>query len=174
MNAAEKLCLACGLCCDGSLFDNVRLAADEDVAKLKSEGLPVKLSRAKIPVAFFTQPCRALNSDCVCQVYEARPMQCRSFECRVFKEAVAGQIDFDKAHRLVSKARKQCDRVRRLLRKLGEMDERRSIGLRIRRVQRLVEAGMLDSNAADAYAELGLAVHQLDLLAHKHFYTEEA
>ena len=30
MNLGENLCLACGLCCDGTLFDNVQLGLGED------------------------------------------------------------------------------------------------------------------------------------------------
>ena len=34
MNPAEQLCLACGLCCDGTLFDHVRLGPSDDAKKL--------------------------------------------------------------------------------------------------------------------------------------------
>ena len=61
MDSGEQLCLACGLCCDGTLFDLVKLEASDDAAKLKTLGLPVKVSRGKTPVARFPQPCAALS-----------------------------------------------------------------------------------------------------------------
>ncbi|MBK1877622.1 YkgJ family cysteine cluster protein [Pelagicoccus mobilis] len=173
MNLGEQLCLACGMCCDGTLFDNVRFGPDESTDDLKALGMPVKRSRAKVPVAFFKQPCRALCGDLKCKVYQDRPQQCRSFECGVFKELAAGETSLESALRVVKKARRKADQARRLLRKMGEEDERSSLGLRLRRVQRQIDSGMIDASAAEAFADLGLVMHQLDLLAHERFYTEE-
>lgn len=173
MNSGEQLCLACGMCCDGTLFDNVRLDPDEDASGLKALGLAVKLSRAKTPVSFLTQPCSALCSDCTCRIYTERPKQCRSFECGVFKEASSGQITYDAAHRLVKQTRRKADKVRRLLQDIGEVEEKLSLGKRFKRVQRRIESGSADQVAGGIFADLGLAIHKLDLLAHQRFYTEE-
>ncbi len=161
------------MCCDGSLFDNVRLGPEEDAAKLKALALPVRLSRAKVPVSFFRQPCSALCGDCSCRIYGDRPQQCRSFECGVFKDATSGRITYESAHRTVAKGRRLAEKVRRLLRELGETEEALSVGARFRRVQRRVFAGGLDEDAGELFAALGLAMHKLDLLAHRSFYTAE-
>ncbi len=174
MNSGEQLCLACGLCCDGSLFDNVRRGPDDSAKKAKELGLPVTMSRARIPIAFFRQPCRALCSDRACRLYEDRPEQCRTFECGVFKKTQADQITLANGLRLVKQARRKADKVRRLLRKLGDTDESRPLGARFRRMQRNLEAGADDEAAGDLFAELGLAMHKLDLLAHEKFYTQAA
>ena len=171
MNSGEQLCLACGLCCDGTLFDNVRLGPADDAKKLKALGLPVVVSRSMKPVAFFRQPCAALCADRTCRVYADRPGQCRAFECGVFKDVQAGRITFAAALRWVKQARRKADNIRRLLRQLGDTEEDRSLGDRFRRTQRRMEAGGADAAAGDAFAELGLAVHQLNLLAHEKFYT---
>ena len=57
MNDGGRLCLACGMCCDGSLFGLVRLGAAE-VARMTRLGLPV-FSPDDHPA--LKQPCRALN-----------------------------------------------------------------------------------------------------------------
>lgn len=172
MQTGENLCLACGLCCDGSLFDNVRLGPGDDAEQVKASGLPVKFSRAGKPVAFIRQPCPALCADRSCRIYADRPGQCRSFECGVFKDAQSGRISFDAALRLVGKARRKADTVRRLLRELGDTEESLSLDKRFRRVQRRLQSGVADEAEADAFAKLGLAAHQLDLLAHRRFYTQ--
>jgi Fe-S-cluster containining protein len=172
VNSGEQLCLACGLCCDGTLFDNVHLGPGDDAKKLKALGLPVSVSRSVTPIAHFRQPCAALCTDRTCRVYADRPLQCRVFECGVFKDAQAGRITFAAALRLVKKARQRADNVRRLLRKLGDTDEHRSMSERFRRMQRRLESGIADKAAADTFAELGLAVHSLNLLAHEKFYTK--
>src|SRR5688572_17682414 len=108
------------MCCDGTLFDGVQLEAGEDAKKLKALGLPVAISRGKTPIARFPQPCAALCTDRSCRVYADRPNQCRVFECGTFKEAKAGHITFAAALRLVKKARRHADHVRRLLHELGD------------------------------------------------------
>ena len=171
MKSLEELCLACGLCCDGTLFDNVRLGPGDDARQLKARGLPVEVSRAKTPVTYFRQPCSALCADRTCRVYAERPAQCRSFECKVFKDAAAGRVEFTAALRLVQKTRREAGRLRGLLRDLGDTDEHRSLGERFRRTQTRLESGGADQTAAAAFAELGQAMHRFNLLAHEKFHT---
>ncbi|MES2696105.1 MAG: YkgJ family cysteine cluster protein [Verrucomicrobiota bacterium] len=172
MELGQQLCLACGLCCDGTLFGHVRLGPADDAKKLKVLGLPVSVSRAKTPVTHFPQPCAALCADCTCRVYVDRPLQCRAFECGVFKDAQAGRIEFAVALRLVKQARQRANKVRRLLRELGNTDEHRSLNERFHRMQQRMESGTADAAAADTFAELSLAVHSLDLLTHEKFHTK--
>ena len=172
MNSGEQLCLACGLCCDGTLFDNVRLGPGDAAPKLKALGLPVEITRGRTPVTLFRQPCAALCADRTCRVYADRPGQCRAFECGVFKDAAAGRIAFATALRAVKHARRKADTIRRLLRALGDTDEHRSLGDRFRRTQRRLESGNADAAAGATFAALGLAVHQFNLLAHEKFYTQ--
>ncbi len=171
MNPGEKLCLSCGLCCDGTLFDGVQLEAGDDAKKLKALGLPVTISRGKTPIARFPQPCSALCTDRTCRVYADRPTQCRIFECGVFKETKAGRITFAAAMRLVKQARRKADNVRRLLKKLGDTDEPRSLGERFFRMQCRMEEENTDDATRSTFADLSLAVHQLKLLSHDKFYT---
>lgn len=171
MTTREQLCLACGLCCDGTLFDGVRLEPGDDALRLKALGLPVVTPRARQPVPRFAQPCAALCADRTCRLYADRPRQCRTYECRVFKELKTEHIDFAAALHRVKKARRLADRVRRLLRRLGDDDERRSLGERFHRMQCRMEERKPDAVALSTFADLSLAVHRLKLLAHEKFYT---
>ncbi len=171
MTPSEQLCLACGLCCDGSLFDGVQLEPGDDPTKLKALGLPVTFSRGRNPVARFPQPCKALCADRTCQVYANRPGQCRIFECGVLKEMKADRTTPAAALRLVRKARRQADQVRRLLHELGDRDHHRALGERFHRMQCRLEAEATDEPTRALFADLSLAVHRLKLLAHDKFYT---
>lgn len=171
MTTSEQLCLACGLCCDGTLFDNVRLEPGDDANRLKSLGLPVVVSRGRERIARFPQPCAALCADRTCRVYAQRPVQCRTYECMVYQEHQAGRIDSAAALRLVKRARRQADRVRRLLHRLGDTDEQRSLGERFHRMQERMETGARDPDTLAVFADLSLAVHRLKLLAHAKFFT---
>jgi Fe-S-cluster containining protein len=167
----EQLCLNCGLCCDGTLFDGVQLEPDENAGKLKSLGLPVKVSRGKAPVTRFPQPCAALCTDRTCRLYQARPKQCRIFECGVYKDLHAGRTTLAAALRLVRSARRRADKIRRLIRELGETDDFRSLGERFHRLQEHMEHGSPDQADLAKFADLSLDVHRLKLQAHARFYT---
>ena len=172
VKSGEQLCRACGLCCDGTLFDLVKLERGDDAGKLKALGLPVSISRGKTPVARFPQPCSALCEDRTCQLYAERPSQCRTFECQLFKDAKAGRSTFAAALPLVKHARRRADNVRRLLRELGDTDEHRALGERFHRTSERMESGHGDEAAKATFADLSLAVHRLKLLSQKRFYTQ--
>jgi uncharacterized protein len=172
VESGEDLCLACGLCCDGTLFDAVRLEPGDDARKLRALGLPVTVPRGRVPVARFPQPCAALCEDRTCRLYAERPRQCRIFECGVFKDAKAGRISFAAALRLVKAARRRADQVRRLLRALGDTDEHRALGERFHRTSERLESGAADAAAKATFADLSLAVHHLKLQAFNKFYTK--
>lgn len=174
MHAAEKLCLACGLCCDGSLFGHVRLGPEDNVRRLKAAGLPVTVSRGAARVARFRQPCAALGEGGRCAVYAERPAQCRRFECGIFRDAAAGRITFPAALRLVKKARRQADTVRALLRALGDTTDEEALDERFRRVLRRMETGGADAAAAAAFSELGIAMHAFTRLAEERLHTRPA
>ncbi len=80
----EALCRACGLCCDGSLFGRVPVAAAE-ISATHRHRLALIDDRA------FEQPCRALtadgggSSDRHCTIYDERPRACRRFACRLYE-----------------------------------------------------------------------------------------
>ena len=174
MNLGEQLCGACGLCCDGTLFDLVKLEGSDNALDLKALGLPVTASRGKTPVSRFPQPCAALCKDRTCRLYENRPWQCRVFECGVFKDAKAGRMPFPAALKMVTQARKRADKARRLLRELGDTDEHRALGERFHRMAERLEAGHGDADAHAKFADLSLVVHHLKLQALDKFYTKTA
>jgi Fe-S-cluster containining protein len=169
---SEDLCRACGLCCDGTLFDVVKLEAGDDARQLSALGLPIKVSRGKSPVARFPQPCVALCADRSCRLYANRPWQCRTFECRLYQEAQTGRTSYATAHRLVKQARRRADKIRRLLRELGDTDEHRALGERFHRTSERLESGRTDAATAAKYADLSLEVHHFKLQAYEKFYTQ--
>jgi len=171
MNPGEQLCRACGLCCDGTLFHHVKLGEGDDPRALRAGGLPVITSRAKIPVLRSTQPCAALCADRSCRIYAQRPMQCRTFECRVFQDLTSGRISKRAALALVRRARSWADRARRLLRRFRGDDELLPLSERFLRARRRAESGEADASARETCADLSLVMHRLHLLAHERFHT---
>jgi hypothetical protein len=176
MNPAEatsRLCLACGLCCNGVLFSDVELQSADDAPGLRALGLPVAAKRGVRAMLRFPQPCAALCADNRCRVYAARPGRCREFECGVLKQVIAGGLTVDAALRVVREARQRAACVVELLRALGDTHEHLPLATRFRRARRRFETGAVTPETADLFGDLTLAVHHLNVLTHGRFYTRD-
>lgn len=106
-----NLCLSCGFCCDGTLFDRVPLQAVE----LAQLGRSLNVSAG---TAHARQPCAALEGT-ACRVYENRPLTCRRFRCLLLEAHEAGEVTLPAAISIVDETRA----MRRLLAEALETDE---------------------------------------------------
>jgi Fe-S-cluster containining protein len=164
--AIDQLCLACGICCTGVLFNDVVLGSAE-AATLSAAGLPVVRRYRRLRLA---QPCPALQPDNRCRLYQQRPARCRQFECALLRAVRAGQLDVPAAVRAIDQTRHQADRVRRLVRLLGDRNEAMALRARFKRLQRQVERHPPDEEMAAAWAALSQAMHELNLQLQRQFY----
>ncbi|MBW8865475.1 MAG: YkgJ family cysteine cluster protein [Verrucomicrobia bacterium] len=124
MNGIEQLCPNCGLCCDSTLFADVELRAGDDAARLKKLGLTLEKKR-KSKIAF-AQPCACFDGK-LCKIYADRPKRCGLFECGLLKRVEADEMTANAALKKISKAKEQAEKVRELLRSLGQRDERMAL-----------------------------------------------
>lgn len=85
---AARLCAACGLCCNGVIFHNVRLQPRDVPPALAALGLKLK---RKSRGDMILQPCPAYRDHC-CSIYAQRPQRCRLFECRQLRQLATGEI----------------------------------------------------------------------------------
>jgi len=182
-SVGTQLCLSCGLCCNGVLFKDVRLQPGDDRPRLESLGIPVrgrvptpsaatgKPGKPQSPGGRFPQPCAALQTDRRCAIYPQRPVRCARFECLLFKDVMAGRMTLAAGLKIIREAQRRAERVRRLLRQLGETNETAALSTRFRAVRRKMEGHPPRTEAeAECYADLTLAVHDLNLLLNGAFY----
>jgi hypothetical protein len=167
------LCPACGLCCNGVIFANVGLRRSDDATRLRSLGLPVCIPHSALRPPHIAQPCAAFDG-CRCRVYADRPQYCREFECVLLKSVKAGHTEPAAALRIIRTARERADKVRRLLSALGDADEQFPLSARFRRTGKRLKERDWDKETADTYAQLTLAVHDLNLLLGDAFYPGSA
>ena len=92
---------------------------------------------------FVPLPCAALKGS-RCSVYTYRPETCRTFECRLLKEAEAGRVSVEEAGEIVRAARGIVNRLDALL-EASENDDR-SLTL----MERVREGMVASSDAAVA------------------------
>jgi Fe-S-cluster containining protein len=170
-----SLCLDCALCCNGVLFADVRLQAGDRAA---ADALLALLSRVERnrPSSTSTrtrveapQPCAALKG-CRCVIYEDRPSYCREFKCALLMEVESGNVAFQQAAKTISATRLAAEKVKRLLRMLGNTEEHLPISHRFRRTTKHLEEVGLDSEASQIYGRLTLAFHDLNFQLSSAFY----
>ncbi len=115
--AASTLCLACGMCCDGSLFSFVAISSDEArVLRAKNVEVREEAGRHRLP-----QRCPALDGT-ACRVYEQRPFVCRRFDCLLVRAVKEKEAPLDEALALVAEAHARLGRLDGLLPKRNPGD----------------------------------------------------
>jgi Fe-S-cluster containining protein len=107
---SAKLCAACGLCCDGTLYGRVTLA-DTEGARLAPIRLPLAVHGEG---QVLPQPCAAHGAN-GCTIYEMRPGSCARYECVVYKRVQRTEITLEAGVALVQRARRLADELRALL-----------------------------------------------------------
>lgn len=161
----ERLCLRCGLCCNGVLFADVELRAGDDPAALTEAGVPLHYKQGKIK---FPQPCACFEKG-RCRIYAERPMRCRAFDCRLLQRAQEGKIPLSEARYLIRITVEQAERVRRLVCALGQRDEQIPLSRRYQAIMR----EPIDFTQGERHhrrrSDLLLAVYELTRLLEQHF-----
>jgi Fe-S-cluster containining protein len=167
-NDSKNLCLECGLCCNGVIFADVELQPSE-VQRLKSKVPNLKPANRSFGKAKLPQPCAAFDG-CRCRIYSDRPTYCRQFECLLLKNVQAGRLERAAGLRIIRSAQQHADKVRGLFRELGDTDEEKALSHRFQRAAKQFENASLTDAKAQVYADLTLAVHDLNLLLSEAFY----
>jgi uncharacterized protein len=103
---ASTLCLSCGLCCDGTLFDRAKAEPDER-ERLTDSGLTVF---ADSQGDKFRLPCPHL-SGCACTIYARRFTICRSFQCKLLQGVNESVIGIEPALETVARAKQLVQQV---------------------------------------------------------------
>lgn len=91
----SSLCLACGLCCSGTVFTHVTLDADDRV-KLQQAGKELINDADRINF-----PCQFLCGS-TCSAYKERPKTCAEYRCETLIAAQSGKIGLDDAHQKIA------------------------------------------------------------------------
>lgn len=86
----SRLCLACGLCCQGILHDFVALDPDGEQAA-RRHGLEVVDENGR---PAFRLPCP--HHQCGrCSVYDDRPRTCSTYRCKLLRRYMTGETPFE-------------------------------------------------------------------------------
>jgi Fe-S-cluster containining protein len=144
--AVSQLCPNCGLCCNGVLFADVELRKSDDARRLAGLGLSLEKKGRK---QVFAQPCACFDGR-LCGIYAERPVRCRTFECGLLKRVQDGELGANAALKTIAQTKRQAEKVRGLLRKIGQRDERLAL------TERYGQAMTAPVDLSDGKASAGL------------------
>ncbi len=100
LNSAD-LCIPCGLCCDGSLFERAALRPQEETIARTLGLLVFKPEKEKM---FFGQPCPAFRNH-KCSVHEQKPTVCKKFRCKLLISYESSLIEKNAGLQIIERAR---------------------------------------------------------------------
>jgi hypothetical protein len=156
--AATRLCAACGLCCDGTLFHGVVLQPTDSPRTLAAHGLRIKRKRTE---TFFHQPCPA-HTNGSCTIYPDRPTRCRAFDCRQLLQVATGEITEAQALATIQAARTQVQKVTHLIDQIAETNPARNLSHR-------AANALTTDNATPAHTALQIAHRNLETFLDANF-----
>lgn len=146
--AEQEICVNCGICCDGTLFDHAELEPGE----MSSGELPSKIAQNYRKVGEkerFLLPCHYFEGKCT--IYDQKKaVVCSAFRCQLLKDFSKGRILKNDADKIVSNALKFRDEILELYKRTFEVDTKLSFR------QLLTEMGKMASPPAEKAKELAL------------------
>jgi len=123
LEAISRLCRSCGFCCNGVLFENVRLRAGDNLRVLRPAGVTLKKKNGCLCAL---QPCAAWREE-GCGIYPDRPMRCREFACHQIVKYQSGSVSEEGVLQQIQDGKKLVAALRQLLLEAGSRNEHRPL-----------------------------------------------
>lgn len=106
----QEICVACGLCCDGSWYRHAVLV-DAELERTEAAGFEVVSRDGE---SFMTLPCPKFCGG-KCSIYEQwRPNVCSRYRCGLLKRHQSGSVSKDEALKVVQEAKKLFGELREI------------------------------------------------------------
>lgn len=163
--AASRLCTACGLCCDGTLFQIVRMQPGDSPAELGRLGMKI---RCRDGAFHMEQPCAALQER-RCTIYDRRPSRCRLFHCRQLRRVEAGESTEAAAMAVILETRAQADETRALIMECGLREDGQALPERHERVMSTPVNVALEPELVEVRTRLEESMQKLKSLLNREF-----
>lgn len=171
MENVADLCIGCGMCCDGTMFDALELHHDDELAPLQQLHAVFTTDQHSTRLQ---QPCPAFSEGC-CSIYDQRPGSCQQYSCALLTSVAEGTTSRDEATVVIAAATALRDQVRPAIARLNldlsptrslGLDELAGVGPSARAQQALITPSF--SNELDSTLSRISAQPDADLLTKKH------
>jgi len=164
-SAASRLCSACGICCNGVMFHNVRIQSNDSPRELMAFGLKLKRKHREL---FSLQPCPAYQ-DSRCAIYDQRPHRCQLFTCRQLKRVASGEMSEPEALEKINEVVQRAAHVNQLLQQSGKTDPKRPLAKRYEKITAEPVDLSSDPKTVELRGQLTLAMQALEELLETDF-----
>lgn len=154
MSESSSICLACGLCCDGTLIGFVQLDREELPAVKKV----MEIEEAN-EEGFFLQPCDNYCDGCT--IYTNRPRQCGYFKCGLLKSVEQKTLDYELAVDIIDVVKQQTLAIEKKVAMLPFKLKSPSFYFKMVELKKILHTNLATSPNKDQ-AELMLAINKLD------------
>lgn len=159
-NEVSDLCVSCGMCCDGTLFEKGAIRNEKDRETADDLGMGTFEFHGKL---FFKMPCCHFST--CCTIYERlRPDICSEFFCVPLKKYKKGEQTFEDAKQQVQSLLEYRDK---LLKAASQFSETRN--LNFIELKAKLEASSEDSEKVNVYKDLFLLFFLFENVRKKYF-----
>ncbi len=162
MSDLENICLACGICCTGTLIGFVQLESEEFPALRNI--LEIEESD---DIGFFLQPCKKFCDGCT--IYSQRPRQCASFECALLKSVDQKELAFKTAVEIVEEVKQKRLTIEAKLATTQIALKSDSFYFKIVELRKLLSNNALESPLENSHLELMSELDELNVMVSKSF-----
>ena len=92
----QNICIHCGFCCDGTLFNHANIKESESIAPGYDFEIIPEEKRG------FKQPCPYYNNN-LCTIYDHRPYSvCESFRCKLLRSVISENVSYTDAVKIIN------------------------------------------------------------------------
>lgn len=162
---ASRLCAACGMCCDGTMFQIVRMQPGDSPAALMKLGMRIRRKEGEFHME---QPCAGLHER-RCTLYEQRPTRCRAFLCQQLRLLERGEISALEAVAKIEHTRALADRVKSLIAQNGHRDDGAPLQEQFDRVTAVRADPSWEPEMVETRRVLEEAMHELKTILRRDF-----
>jgi uncharacterized protein len=120
----QNLCMACGLCCDGTLFKTARVDPDERLIELQASGVQIHIENERRRLLL---PCAAYENNICKAYYNERAKVCTEYQCKLLKQCLSGKITWDEAEEVVRTTQLHKKELEANLRKVYRFNSGKSL-----------------------------------------------
>lgn len=153
------------MCCDGTMFQIVRMQPGEVPAELGKLGLKIRCRDGEY---YMEQPCSALREK-RCTVYEKRPVRCRLFNCQQLGRVERGETTEAEATNMIIETRALVEKVRGLIEQSGLREDGLALVERYERVASTPVNQALEPELVAVREELDEVMRKLKLRLNREF-----
>ncbi|HEY1051865.1 MAG TPA: YkgJ family cysteine cluster protein [Prosthecobacter sp.] len=168
--AASRLCTACGMCCDGTMFQIVRMQPGDSPAELGRLGMRIRSQGGEFHME---QPCAALV-ELRCRIYDKRPTRCRLFNCEQLFRLEAGTISEAEAAAAITETRGLVQLVRDLIEQSGLREDGQALAERYERLMSTPVNAALEPEMVPLREELERQMQLLRVILNRDFRVPAA